>query len=74
MDVKVRHRSACQRIQNALKKDIVLLMNIIGIILGFIIGLSIRILKPSQDALMWVGKSIYTVLISCCKLLHKPSL
>ncbi|KAK7484828.1 hypothetical protein BaRGS_00023871 [Batillaria attramentaria] len=38
-----------------LKENAVLLLTLIGVVLGFAIGFGIRELKPSKDALMWIG-------------------
>ncbi|XP_064635549.1 excitatory amino acid transporter-like [Lineus longissimus] len=38
-----------------LKDNLLLILTIVGIVLGFIIGFAIRPLEPSEDALMWLG-------------------
>jgi hypothetical protein len=40
-----------------LKDNLLLILTIVGIILGFIIGFAIRQLEPSEDAIMWLGES-----------------
>ena len=48
--------STSRKIVNTLKKDWVLIFTVVGIIVGFIIGLVIRPANPSEDALLWIGK------------------
>lgn len=38
-----------------LKENAVLLLTLVGVVFGFAIGFGVRELKPSADALMWIG-------------------
>ena len=48
-------QSTCRKIVNTLKQDWVLILTVVGIIVGFIVGLAIRPANPSDDVLMWIG-------------------
>ena len=51
--------STCRKIVNTLKKDWVLIFTVVGVIVGFVIGLAIRPATPSKDALLWIGRNTH---------------
>ena len=52
-----KEQSTCRKIVDTLKQDWVLILTVVGIIVGFIVGLAIRPANPSDDVLMWIGKN-----------------
>ena len=44
------------RVKRFVRRDGLMLLILIGMVLGFAIGFGIRELNPSKDALMWIGK------------------
>lgn len=50
-----RGKSTCGLILNTLKSDWVLILTVVGIVVGFTVGLAIRPAEPSDDVLMWIG-------------------
>ncbi len=55
--------TTCRRVANTLRKDLVLLFTVVGIVVGFTIGLAIRPANPSKDVLMWIGTDFVLNLI-----------
>ncbi|XP_064635486.1 excitatory amino acid transporter-like [Lineus longissimus] len=53
IDRKVTPR--CQRIKKLIKKELLLILTAVGIVLGFTIGFVVREFKPSTDTLGWLG-------------------
>ena len=51
-----RDRPVRMRVKNFLLANLLLLLTCAGIVLGFVIGFSVRELSPSKDALMWLGE------------------
>ena len=52
-----KEQSTCRKIVDTLKQDWVLIFTVVGIVVGFIVGLAIRPANPSDDVLMWIGKN-----------------
>jgi len=56
IDTKSKHCYTFCEFRSWISKNLLLIMTFFGIILGFILGFSIRLLEPSQTALLWLGK------------------
>lgn len=41
-----------------LQQNAVLLLTLLGVVIGFAIGFGVRELKPSGDALLWIGELV----------------
>lgn len=39
-----------------IKSNLLVLLTLVGVIVGFVAGLGLRELNPSKDAVMWIGK------------------
>lgn len=52
--------SKCGLILYKIKKwmldNLLLVLTLVGVILGFVVGFGFREAHPSEDALMWIGK------------------
>ena len=55
-DGKKQRDSCMQAIKAGIKKNMLLVLSIIGIVVGFTMGFAIRPLHPSADAIMWIGR------------------
>ena len=54
-----RPKMRCMRILRLLRKRLLAILTILGILLGFAIGFGVRNLKLSDNAIMWIGKFAY---------------
>ena len=48
--------SVGKRVLVHLRRNLLLLLTVLGVIVGFGIGFGVRPSKPSDTALMWIGK------------------
>ena len=39
-----------------IKSNLLVLLTLVGVIVGFVAGLGLKELHPSKDAVMWIGK------------------
>ena len=46
------------KVARALRSNLLLLLTLIGVILGVGLGFAARTFEPSDDALMWLGKTV----------------
>ncbi len=53
---RLTNRTIHSRIYDKIWKDLVLFLTFVGIIIGFVVGISIRETDPSDDVIMWLGK------------------
>ena len=60
------HRSLVPKLRIFLAANLLLILTCAGIVLGFVLGLAVRELQPSKDALMWIGWSSASCLSSVC--------
>ena len=56
-DRKGNDDGMCSTIKTTLKGNVLMILTLVGVALGFAIGFGIRPLNPSTDALLWIGKS-----------------
>ena len=47
----------CSTIKTTLRRNMLMMLTLVGVVIGFTIGFGIRPLNPSRDALLWIGKS-----------------
>ena len=52
-----------RKLQNVILDNLLLFTTILGVGIGFIIGLAVREANPSESALMWLGKEAYFIYI-----------
>ena len=54
------------KVARAFRSNLLLLLTLIGVILGVGLGFAARTFEPSDDALMWLGKTVsYVCSLSC---------
>ena len=66
------HRSLVPKLRIFLAANLLLILTCAGIVLGFVLGLAVRELQPSKDALMWIGWSSASCLSSVCLSVCRP--
>lgn len=45
----------CQRVCRRFKENILLVLTAVGILLGFLLGFTLRLAEPSKDTVRWIG-------------------
>ena len=55
--------SKCRRFITGTKRwmneNLLLVLTLVGVLLGFAVGFGFREANPSEDALMWIGMSVF---------------
>ena len=46
-----------QGIKNWVMENLLLVLTLVGVLLGFAVGFGFRTMRPTADALMWIGMS-----------------
>lgn len=58
MDVKEDSKLSTMCLKT-IKRNLLVILTIVGVVVGLIVGFSVREANPSADAIMWIGRKYH---------------